>query len=333
MPRSITFRRPAFAAACALAAAVTALAAPGGAVAAVDGATSAAADSPFYVNPHTKAAQWVTANSGDSRAQVINNKIVSVPQPQWYTTTNTDTIRGQVDSFVGEAATAGKVPLLVAYDIPNRDCSGASSGGAPDQAAYRAWINEFAAGIAGRPAVVIVEPDVLSLMSQCMSAQQQTDTEASLAYAGKAIHSASSQAKVYFDAGHSTWLKAADIASRLKAADISNSADGIATNVSNYNRTANEVAYDKQVLSAIGDSKLHAVVDTSRNGNGPAGSQWCDPTGRAIGTPSTNQTGDPQIDAFLWVKLPGEADGCAATAGDFVPDLAYSLASGGPSVR
>jgi endoglucanase len=328
MPRSTKIRRTALAA-CAAAAAVTALAAPGGAVAAPGGTASISADSPFYVNPHTKAAQWVAANSTDSRAQVIQDKIVGVPQPQWYTTTNTDTIRSEVDSFVGEAAEAGKIPLLVVYDIPNRDCSGASSGGAPDQTAYRAWIDEFAAGLADRPADIIVEPDVLSLMSQCMNAQQQSDTEASLAYAGKALHSGSSQAKVYFDAGHSAWLGASDIAGKLKAADISNSADGIATNVSNYNNTSNEVAYDKQILSAIGDSKLHAVVDTSRNGSGPAGSQWCDPSGRTIGTPSTDQTGDPQIDAYLWIKLPGEADGCAATAGDFVPDLAYGLATNG----
>jgi endoglucanase len=328
MPHSSASRRTALTAACAVAAALTALAAPGGAVAA-DQPAAAAADSPFYVNPHTNAAEWVAANPGDSRAQVIKDKIASVPQPEWYTETNTSTIRSQVDSFVGEAAAAGKTPLLVAYDIPNRDCSGASSGGAPDHAAYRAWIDEFAAGLGGRPAVIILEPDVLSLMTQCMNAQQQADTEASLAYAGKALKAGSSQAKVYFDAGHSAWLSAGDIASRLKAADITHSADGIATNVSNYNYTSNEVTYDKQVLSNIGDPNLHAVIDTSRNGNGPAGSQWCDPSGRTIGTPSTNQTGDAQIDAFLWIKLPGEADGCRATAGQFVPDLAYGLATSG----
>jgi hypothetical protein len=35
------------------------------------------------------------------------------------------------------------------------------------------------------------------------------------------------------------------------------------------------------------------VVDTSRNanGNGPAGSEWCDPGGRAVGTPSATGIG------------------------------------------
>lgn len=322
MTRRTTFRRTMLATACACAAAAaTALAVPGP-------SASAADDSPFYVDPTTKAAQWVAANPDDPRTQVIRDKIASVPQGHWFTTTDTDSIAGEVDSVVSDAAAAGKIPILVVYDIPNRDCGGASSGGAPDQASYRAWIDQFAQGLAGRPASIVLEPDALSIMSQCQSAAEQADTEASLAYAGKALKADGSAAKVYFDSGNSNWLAPSDIAARLKAADITNSADGIVTNVSNYNTTANEVAYDKSILQAIGDPALHAVVDTSRNGNGPApGGAWCDPDGRAIGTPSTDQTGDPQIDAFLWVKLPGESDGCIATAGEFVPQRAYDLAT------
>jgi endoglucanase len=33
--------------------------------------------------------------------------------------------------------------------------------------------------------------------------------------------------------------------------------------------------------------------------------------------------------AFLWVKLPGEAEGCLAGAGEFVPQRAYELATAG----
>lgn len=320
-------RRTAMATVCALAAAAAALAVP-------NGAAAVAADSPFYVDPTTQAAEWVAENPGDSRAQVIGDSIASVPQAHWFTKTNTDTIRSEVDTAVGAAAAAGKIPILVVYDIPNRDCSGASTGGAPDHAAYRQWVDEFAQGLADRPATVIVEPDVLAIMSQCQDSSQQAETEASLAYAGKALKAGSAEAKVYFDAGHSNWLSPSAIASRLVAADVANSADGISTNVSNYNATSDEVAYDKEVLAAIGDPDLHAVVDTSRNGNGPApDAEWCDPAGRAIGTPSTDQTGDAQIDAFLWVKLPGEADGCAAAAGEFVPQLAYDMAVAASAAR
>ncbi|ANZ41221.1 endoglucanase [Lentzea guizhouensis] len=285
-----------------------------------------AAASPFYVDPNTGAARWVAANPGDSRAAVIRDRIASVPQARWYTTTNTGTVRSEVDSFVGAAAAAGKIPILVVYNIPNRDCGGASGGGAPSHDAYRAWVDQVAAGLAGRPATIVLEPDVLPIMTNCQSVDQQNQTKASMAYAGKKLKSGSSQAKVYFDIGHSAWLSPGEAANRLRAADISTSADGISTNVSNYRWTADEVNFAKAVLNAVGDSRLKAVVDTSRNGNGPAGSEWCDPAGRAIGTPSTDQTGDAQIAAFLWVKLPGEADGCIAGAGQFVPQRAYDLA-------
>ncbi|WP_410657280.1 glycoside hydrolase family 6 protein [Amycolatopsis sp. lyj-112] len=286
-----------------------------------------AAPNGFYVDPQTSAARWVAANPNDGRAAVIRDRIANVPQARWFTTTNTGTVRGQVDAFVGAAAAANRIPIMVVYNIPNRDCGGASSGGAPSHAAYRAWVDEVAAGLAGRPASIVLEPDVLPLMTNCQNAGQQAETSASMAYAGKRLKAGSSAAKVYFDIGHSAWLSPGDAAARLRAAGISAGGDGISTNVSNYRRSADEVAFAKAVLANVGDGRLRAVVDTSRNGNGPAGSEWCDPPGRRIGTPSTTNTGDGQIDAFLWVKLPGEADGCIASAGQFVPQRAYELAT------
>jgi endoglucanase len=47
-----------------------------------------------------------------------------------------------------------------------------------------------------------------------------------------------------------------------------------------------------------------------------------------VGRAPTLATGVPSVAAYLWIKLPGEADGCAAGAGQFVPDLAYALATG-----
>jgi endoglucanase len=284
------------------------------------------ANSVFYVDPATQVARWVAANQSDSRMPVIRDRIASVAQARWFTQNNTSTVAGEVSNFVGAAAAAGKIPIMVVYNIPNRDCGGPSGGGLSDHVAYRAWVDQVAAGLQNRPATIILEPDVLPIMSNCLSASQQAETRASMAYAGKRLKAGSSQARVYFDIGHSAWLPASEAASRLVASDIANSADGISTNVSNMQTTSAEVSYAKQVIAATGISRLQAVIDTSRNGNGPLGSDWCDPPGRAIGTPSTNATGDAKIDAFLWVKLPGEADGCIAPAGQFVPQRAYELA-------
>jgi endoglucanase len=291
-----------------------------------DGREPGGADAAFYVDPDTAAARWVAANPGDRRAGVISDRIAAVPQARWLTRNDTSTVRAEVAAFVGAAAAAGKIPILVVYNIPNRDCSGASAGGMPDHEAYQRWIDRVAAGLAGRPATVILEPDVLPLMSNCLDRSQQAQVQASMAYAVGRLKAASATAKVYVDAGHSNWLPPAEMARRLGPAGIRD-ADGIATNVSNYRATRDEVAYAKKVLSALGVARLRAVVDTSRNGNGPRGDEWCDPKGRATGTPSTTRTGDPKIAAFLWVKLPGESDGCIAGAGQFVPDRAYQLAT------
>jgi len=290
-------------------------------------ATAYAQQSAFWVNPNTQAAEWVADNPNDPRAGLINDRIATVPAGTWFTQHNPSTIAGQVDAVVGAAAAAGQIPILVVYNVPNRDCGGASGGGAPSHSAYRAWIDQFAAGLGNRPAYIVLEPDVLPLMSSCMSSAQQAEVQASMAYAGQALKAASSQARVYMDIGHSNWLSVGDAANRLIGAQVSASADGISVNVSNYNTTSNEVNFATAVLNAIGDSSLGFVVDTSRNGNGPLGAEWCDPPGRAIGQEPTLNTGVPRADAFLWVKLPGEADGCAGAAGQFIPDLAFELAS------
>ncbi|MFD9129511.1 glycoside hydrolase family 6 protein [Kitasatospora sp. NPDC059571] len=301
------------------------LAAQGGADAAVQG--SLPAGTQFYKDPASQVVKWVAANPGDSRTPVISKRVASQPQGIWFSNYRPDTVTSDVRAVTSAAASAGQVPVLVVYEIPNRDCGGASAGGAPDLASYDAWVGKFAAGLGSGRSVVILEPDSIALTT-CLSAQQQSDRFASLGRAGAAIRSAAPNAKVYLDGGHSAWNSAAEQANRLRGAGVLTSADGFFTNVSNFNSTANEVSYSKSVLSALGSpGNLHAVVDTSRNGNGPAGGgAWCDPSGRSIGAYPTSSTGDAAIDAFLWIKPPGEADGCAAAAGTFVPDIAYQLA-------
>jgi endoglucanase len=60
------------------------------------------------------------------------------------------------------------------------------------------------------------------------------------------------------------------------------------------------------------------VIDTSRNGQGawtpPADASgdpqdWCNPPNRGLGERPTTDTGVPLVDAFLWIKTPGESDG------------------------
>jgi endoglucanase len=279
----------------------------------------------LYIDPNSQVMRWVAANPNDSRLPVIRDRVASQPQARWFATVNVGTIQQDVASYVA-GATDGSSPVLVAYGITNRDCGGASAGGAANLSTYASWIDNFARGVGSSPAIVILEPDSLALQT-CLSGADITARDNALAAAVQSFRTSAPNAKVYLDAGHSAWNGAADQAGRLRAAGVT-SAAGIYTNVSNFNPTANETSFAAQVLSAIGNPALRAVIDTSRNGNGSNG-QWCDPTGRAIGQAPTRQAPTSVVDAFLWVKPPGEADGCAAAAGTFVPDLAFAMASAG----
>ena len=102
------------------------------------------------------------------------------------------------------------------------------------------------------------------------------------------------------------------LAKRLKAAGVAK-ARGFATNVSNFQSTKNERAYAAKVSKALGKlgvkpKNRHYVIDTARNGRATAGAQWCNPPGQGLGV-KPRWVGGSRLDAYLWVKRPGESDG------------------------
>ncbi|WP_189711114.1 glycoside hydrolase family 6 protein [Streptomyces phaeofaciens] len=281
----------------------------------------------LYHHPDSQVVDWVREHPDDPRRAVVESRIANRPAAVWFTEYAPGTLTSRVRAVTSGAAAQGRVPVLVAYAIPDRDCGGASEGGAPDLGAYDGWIDRFAAGLGSRETVVILEPDSVA-QADCLDEEQRAARFASLARAGRVLRAANPKARVYYDAGHSRWNTPAQQAALLKRAGATAGA-GIFSNVSNFQRTADEIAYDRKVLDALGGPPgLGAVIDTSRNGNGaPADGAWCDPDGRTIGRAPTLDTGEPRIDAYLWVKLPGESDGCKGAAGEFSPAYAYELAS------
>ncbi len=283
----------------------------------------------LHLHPESRVLDWVRANPGDPRRAVIKSRIADRPAAVWFADYSPDTITSRVRAVTSGGAAQGRVPVLVPYAIPDRDCGGHSQGGAPDLDAYDGWIDRFAAGLGTGEVVVVLEPDSVA-QAECLSAGERADRFASLARAGRVLKEANPRARVYFDAGHSGWHAPAKQAGWLRQAGAASAAssDGIFSNVSNFHDTADEVAYDRAVLDALGGPPgLGAVIDTSRNGNGaPADGEWCDPAGRRLGRTPTLSTGESGIDAYLWVKLPGESDGCKGAPGTFTPSYAYELA-------
>ena len=63
----------------------------------------------------------------------------------------------------------------------------------------------------------------------------------------------------------------------------------------------------------------HFIIDTGRNGVDNMRqdcANWCNPRGAGVGRFPTTNTGMDAIDAFLWLKTPGESDGCTQTLPD-----------------
>ncbi len=360
------------------------------------GAGAAAADSgelpgsELFLNPYSTTLEAGQALSGQARydAQLLG----SVPSAQWFTKGTPAEVEAAADEYVDAAASIGAMPVLVAYNLPFRDCAQYSAGGALNTAEYTAWIDGLVAGIGDREATVILEPDGLGIIPHyttfegteewCQPEELDSATAASdrftqLNYAVDAL-GALPATSVYLDGVHSGWLNVGDITDRLLKAGVER-ADGFFLNASNYQYTQNLTHYGTWISSCItavtelgagpgdcanqywnggpstgwqgvaltnyaewssgasdpvrntlGIEERYAsllggvepttgfVIDTSRNGQGPwqapAGvysdaEDWCNPPDRGLGARPTTDTGNPLVDAHLWIKVPGESDG------------------------
>ncbi len=280
----------------------------------------------FYVDPDSNPAIWVRNNGGDGRAASINANLATKPMARWFGNWSGD-IGAAVSTFVGNADGADKLPLLVAYNVPGRDCGGHSGGGAGSPDAYRAWISAFATAIGNRPAVVMIEPDALAQLD-CLPNDAERATRTSLLrYATEQFKAKAPNTWAYMDAGNATWISPAVMAPRLEAAGVRN-VRGFAVNVSNYHTTSASVTYSNEVVARLGYAAKF-IIDTSRNGNGSNG-EWCNPAGRKLGVVSQVGGG---AEMLLWVKVPGDSDGSCGIgagipAGQFSPVLATRLING-----
>ncbi|MFF7329329.1 glycoside hydrolase family 6 protein [Streptomyces sp. NPDC008150] len=305
------------------------LAAAGHRLAAAPGDTTGtpSGDAPLWTDPDSpaarQAAEW--RREGRDADAALVDRIALRPQAQWLDGPHPGPA---VRAGTTAAARAGRTAVLVAYYVPNRDCGQYSTGGAADAAEYRAWVDEFAAAVGDRAAYVIVEPDAVAQVVAGCTRVVASERYALLAHAvqhlGRLPHT-----RVYLDAGNSGWIPEAwRLVDALRASGVAD-ADGVALNTSNFQTNQASSAYGDWLSKDLGGT--HYVIDTSRNGNGPAegADSWCNPPGRALGTPPTTGTGNALLDAYLWIKRPGESDGTCRggpAAGRWWPSYALELA-------
>lgn len=325
---------------------------------------------------------------GEWRNAALIWKMATTPQAVWIESGTPSDAKKEVRKIVRKAAVRRTVPVLVAYNIPFRDCAQFSAGGATTVAEYKAWIDGVADGIGDRKAIVILEPDGLGIipwytnldgnLEWCQPTEADPETAAAerfemLNYAVDSLKSRPN-VTVYLDGTHSGWLNVGDISDRLVKAGVARG-DGFYLNASNYQYSANLTQYGTWIskciaqgdfagcanqywnggpegtaiadllgpwngvaMSSFGEwsdtasdpelntsginarytaeGETHFVIDTSRNGVGPWApgdypdpQDWCNPPDRGLGMLPTLDTGNPLIDAYLWIKIPGESDG------------------------
>ncbi|WP_424217252.1 glycoside hydrolase family 6 protein (plasmid) [Streptomyces sp. BI20] len=315
--------------------------------------TTSTAREGFYVDPNNNAATWVAQNPGDPRAARIRTEIAEKAAVKWFGDWTKD-VTGEVSAYTTGAAATGKVPVLVAYNIPGRDCGGSSGGGSADAVAYKKWIDAFVAGIGDRPAVVILEPDAVaqSADASCISGDRLEARFDMLWYANQHLKAQNPLVKTYLDAGNAGWttnpggIGLARMAYLLNRSGVS-MAQGVSVNVSNFDDDAISDDYGRKLTDQVfRDFGVRStwVVDSARNGNGgwrtpgdPSSGHvgYCNPTKRKLGIPSRLGNGTA-AEAYLWIKHPGDSDGdkageCPAgspKAGAFSPELATALIEG-----
>ncbi|WP_418959765.1 glycoside hydrolase family 6 protein [Streptomyces tritici] len=290
---------------------------------------------------------------GDTEEAAGLLALIRTPHAVWLGDEGPEDTEAEARTVVRTAARQGTVPVFVLYQIPGRDCSGYSGGGAGTTAEYRAWIDAVARGIGPHRALVVLEPDGVALLpSDCGrddAAGTRTEARyAELRYAVGALERLQG-VKVYLDAGHPGWHTVGALTPRLIEAGVDR-ATGFAVNVSNYHTDEATTWYGKLLASCLAyatgggdpaacpnqrwtrasaqawldehaaalpaDRLKHFVTDSSRNGRGP----WSPPAGAYT---------DPQD----WCNPPDRGAGARPTAdtGDPLHDARLWIKTPGES--
>ena len=262
---------------------------------------------------------------------------------------DTASISKTLDDAAAQKKKSGQpvVTTFGVYDLPERDCAAVASNGqltlanGGEKRYQKEFIDKIAASFKSHSQeriAVVLEPDSLAnvatnlTIAKCAAAQDVY--KHSIAYAIKQL--ALPNVTIYLDAAHAGWLGWSGNRDKIAAlyADVLKEAGGVdrirgfATNVSNYDSLENgdlaklepsdpakgELDYVKlldQSLSEVGIVGKAFVIDTGRNGRAgikTKSGSWCNIKGAGLGErPQANPA--PLVDAYLWIKPPGESDG------------------------
>jgi len=306
----------------------------------------------FFLNPDYVAKVEAAAKADKANAALIK-KVAAFPTAVWLDSIASVAQVSKVLDAADKQQGSDAKPILVTfvvYDLPNRDCSAKASAGELDvdkggEAKYKAeFIDKIAAQFAAHPKlriVAIVEPDSLPNLATNMTVPKCAASDkvyrSATAYAVSKLNMP--QVSIYLDAAHAGWLGWEGNRQRIAKIyrDVLTEAGGVdkirgfATNVSNYNTVSGADGkklgpanpcpdvgtYIHQLTDALKAEGLVGkkfVIDTARNGKVVRATwgNWCNIKGAGVG-PRPQASPMPLVDAYAWIKPPGESDGTSDT--------------------
>lgn len=291
--------------------------------------------------------------SAHGRNKRLMAKIALRPLTIWAGPWFPDDYARTVAQQIIQATTRGNSDVLSQVAIfrlnpwEGQACPG--SWGPADQGSYRAWINQFAAGIGTSRVALILQPDLPIALCAPSPVPLQL-----VAYAARRFN-ALRHTTVYIDVGAAEWASVSQAASLLEHAGIRH-ARGFALNVTQYGSTTMELEYGAQIVQALGAAGIagkHFVINTDENGapflagQYPGNSQEArtcrgphDTICVTLGIPPTTDVANPRwglsaadraiaardVDAYLWAGRPWVDNG----TGSFVFSRALQLAASTP---
>jgi endoglucanase len=246
-------------------------------------------------------------------------RLASQPKFKW---TGRFTKRGAVRKVIGRAQCEqpGSVPEFVTLRHQGKACNPHYTGGGPaEDERSRKWYRDFAAEVGDARVVIGFEPDSIGTI-HCLARSRRQARRDLLRY-GVNVLSQLPNATVYLEGTASDWKSPRDTARLLNYIGVSK-VRGFMLNVTHYAWTADSIRYGMKVSRLVGGKPF--VVSTAYNGRGPVHylvgrrhhkrriNVFCNPRYRGLGPSPTTNTGNPKVDAFLWMNRPGVsgAGGC-----------------------
>ena len=134
----------------------------------------------------------------------LSKEIFKQPLSLWYGNRSAKPIKNLHKSLRRLFKRSGSnMPVLVIYNMPNRDIGQYSKGGAKTKDEYLQFIRDFADGIGDNKPIVIYEPDAIP--HSTMLSKKEANIRLQLMRDAVDILTRT-EAYVYIDVGHSNWL-------------------------------------------------------------------------------------------------------------------------------